>query len=112
MNCGSSSRPEAPKLSVTGLELAFVVAPDSMKGFITACWLLTVAIANWFINAPIAGLYPSMHPGDYFLLLAVAGLVVAGLFVPVSRKFNAAMAKAKSVAEAKRAAEQGNTEVV
>lgn len=83
-------------ISVTGLELAFVVAPPSMKGFITACWLLTVAIANWFINAPIASLYPSMHPGNYFSFLAVVGLVVAGLFVPVSQRFNRAMAASKS----------------
>jgi POT family proton-dependent oligopeptide transporter len=78
-------------ISVTGLELAFVVAPPSMKGFITACWLLTVFVANAFINALIADLYPAMHPGNYFLLLAGAGLVVAALFVPVSRRFRAAM---------------------
>jgi hypothetical protein len=83
-------------ISVTGLELAFVVAPPSMKGFITACWLLTVAVANWFINAPIAGLYTTMHPGNYFLLLAGVGLAVAGLFIPVSMKFNKAMAAAKA----------------
>jgi len=94
-------------ISVTGLELAFVVAPQSMKGFITACWLLTVALANWFINAPIAGLYPSMRPGDYFVLLAGAGLLVAILFVPVSRKFNAGMDKANAERET---AIEGNSE--
>jgi hypothetical protein len=52
---------------------------------------LTVFVANAFINAPIADLYPAMHPGNYFLLLAGAGLVVAALFVPVSRRFRAAM---------------------
>ncbi len=83
-------------ISVTGLELAFVVAPPSMKGFITACWLLTVAVANWFINAPIAGLYTTMHPGNYFLMLAGVGLVVAVLFIPVSMKFNKAMAASKA----------------
>ena len=77
------------------LELAFVVAPENMKGFITACWLLTVALANWFINAPIADLYPSMHPGNYFLMLAAIGLVVAFLFIPVSRRFNRAMENAR-----------------
>lgn len=96
-------------ISVTGLELAFVVAPDNMKGFITACWLLTVALANWFINAPIADLYPSMHPGNYFLMLAGVGLVVALVFLPVSRRFNRAMAAAK----AKEAASlEGNSEAV
>jgi hypothetical protein len=79
-------------ISVTGLELAFVVAPPSMKGFITGCWLLTVALANWFINAPISGIYPKMDPGHYFLMLAGFGLLVAILFVPISNRFRAAMA--------------------
>lgn len=87
-------------ISVTGLELAFVVAPPSMKSFITACWLLTVFVANAFINAPIADLYPEMHPGNYFLLLTVVGLLVAGLFIPVSRRFNRAMEAAKLEREA------------
>lgn len=95
-------------ISVTGLELAFVVAPKDMKGFITACWLLTVAIANWFINAPIADLYPEMHPGNYFLMLAGAGLAVAAVFVPVSKRFNRAMEEAK----AKEASLEGNSEAV
>ena len=85
-------------ISVTGLELAFVVAPPSMKGFITACWLFTVFVANAFINAPISDLYPAMHPGNYFLMLMIAGLLVALLFIPVSRRFVAAMA-AKEAAE-------------
>lgn len=80
-------------ISVTGLELAFVVAPQSMKGLITACWLLTVALANFFINAPIAGLYPKMNPGMYFLMLAGFGFLVAILFVPVSSRFKASMVK-------------------
>ncbi|MGL6096063.1 MAG: hypothetical protein ACRC7O_09740, partial [Fimbriiglobus sp.] len=94
-------------ISVTGLELAFVVAPANMKGFITACWLLTVFVANMFINAPIADLYPAMHPGNYFLMLAVVGLVVAGLFVPVSRRFNRSMAES---ARDREAAREANTE--
>ena len=79
-------------ISVTGLELAFVVAPQSMKGFVTGCWLVTVAIANFFINAPIAGIYPLMNPGNYFLMLAGFGLLVAVLFLPVSRRFEASSA--------------------
>ena len=97
-------------ISVTGLELAFVVAPDNMKGFITACWLSTVTVANLFINAPIADLYPAMHPGNYFAMLAGIGLLVAVLFVPVSRQFNRAMAAA---AEKEREASlEANSEVV
>ena len=79
-------------ISITGLELAFVVAPPSTKGFITACWLLTVALADWFINAPITGLYPAMNPGNYFLMLAGFGVLVALLFIPVSNRFRAATA--------------------
>jgi dipeptide/tripeptide permease len=97
-------------ISVTGLELAFVVAPQSMKGFITACWLFTVFVANAFINAPIAGLYPAMHPGQYFLMLAVAGLIVAALFVPVSRRFNRAMEE-KARKEREAALASGTTTV-
>ena len=98
-------------ISVTGLELAFVVAPENMKGFITACWLLTVALANWFINAPIADLYPAMHPGNYFLMLAGIGLVVAFLFIPVSRRFNRAMAASKLKAN-EAASVEGNSGAV
>src|SRR5262249_46648461 len=39
-------------ISVTGLELAFVAAPRSMKSFVTGMWLATVGLANLFINAP------------------------------------------------------------
>jgi dipeptide/tripeptide permease len=51
-------------ISVTGLELAFTAAPKSMKSFITACWLLTVGIANLVINAPFTRLYPSAGAGE------------------------------------------------
>lgn len=101
-------------ISVTGLELAFVVAPQNMKGFVTGCWLLTVAIANWFINAPIAGLYPAMHPGMYFLMLAGVGLLVAVLFVPVSSRFNAVGQTSPSthVPGDQPGSQEGNTETV
>ena len=88
-----------------------MVAPENMKGFITACWLLTVALANWFINAPIADLYPAMHPGNYFLMLAGIGLVVAFLFIPVSRRFNRAMAASKLKAN-EAASVEGNSGAV
>ncbi|WP_020469073.1 POT-type proton-dependent oligopeptide transporter [Zavarzinella formosa] len=75
-------------ISVTGLELAFVVAPKSMKGLVTACWLLTVALANLLINAPITQLYPLMEPGVYFAMLAGAACVVTCLFFLVAMRFN------------------------
>jgi POT family proton-dependent oligopeptide transporter len=65
-------------ISVTGLELAFVIAPQSMKGFVTALWLLMVWAGNLFVNAPVTRLYPKMDPATYFGLIA-GGTVLAGL---------------------------------
>jgi dipeptide/tripeptide permease len=98
-------------ISVTGLELAFVAAPQSMKSFVTACWLAVVFLANLLINAPITRLYPKMEPATYFLMLAGAMAVVLVIFVPVAKQFNRAMAAAKEKEEAAKAAE-GNTEAV
>ncbi len=98
-------------ISVTGLELAFVAAPPTMKSFVTACWLVTVALANFLINAPITRLYPNMHPGQYFAMLATAMGVVTLIFIPVSAKFNRGMADAEAAAAAKEEdAREGNTE--
>jgi POT family proton-dependent oligopeptide transporter len=97
-------------ISVTGLELAFVAAPPTMKSFVTACWLVTVGMANLFINAPITRLYPKMEPGVYFLMLAGALVVVTVLFVPLAARFNRGMAAA-AAAEANRIKE-GDTETV
>jgi len=80
-------------ISVTGLELAFVAAPQSMKSFVTACWLAVVFLANLLINAPITRLYPLMEPGVYFAMLGAAMGVVVIVFVPVAAKFNRAMAE-------------------
>jgi POT family proton-dependent oligopeptide transporter len=87
-------------ISVTGLELAFAAAPKNMKGFITACWLLTVGIANLAINAPVTRLYPSDEPGvhfptatSYFGVLTITMLIVSAAFVFVAKKFNRSMAE-------------------
>ena len=109
-------------ISVTGLELAFTAAPQSMKGFITSLWLLMVGLANLFINTPVSRLYPDsarldslgavagstmigMEAGDrsslqfetpagYFGMLTVASLVVTVAFVFVARNFNRNQLKA------------------
>ena len=86
-------------ISVTGLELAFVVAPPSMKSFVTACWLLTVFIANMFLNTPLANLYPKMHPKWYFLLMAGLGVGVTVVFLFVARRFDRAMAENAALAK-------------
>lgn len=81
-------------ISVTGLELAYTAAPKSMTGFVTACWLLTVALANWLINAPVTRLYTWMQPTAYFTMLALTLVVVAVAFVFVARGFNRESPKA------------------
>jgi dipeptide/tripeptide permease len=75
-------------ISVTGLELAYTAAPKAMSGFVTGCWLLTVGMANLFINAYLTRLYTVMQPAIYFTLLTVLMLVVSFAFVIVARRFN------------------------
>jgi dipeptide/tripeptide permease len=84
-------------ISVTGLELAFVSAPQAMKGLITAVWLAFVGVGNLVINAPVTLLYPFMEPFQYFGMLALAMLCVAAIFVPVAKRFNAAMDAEKAI---------------
>jgi POT family proton-dependent oligopeptide transporter len=80
-------------ISVTGLELAFVVAPASMKSFVTAMWLLTVGIANLFINAPLGRLYAYMPPGEYFAILTGIMIAVMIAFFFVAQQFTTAAKK-------------------
>ncbi len=86
-------------ISVTGLELAFVAAPPSMKGFVTAMFLSTVFLANIAINAPITKLlWPIMDPSAYFAMFGAAMLIVTVILVPVSRRFDQMMASRPKVA--------------
>ncbi|MFO0863940.1 MAG: hypothetical protein U0744_04685 [Gemmataceae bacterium] len=86
-------------ISVTGLELAFVAAPKNMKSFVTSLWLLTVALANLLLNAPLSQFYPKMHPGNYFAMLAGMMAAVIVIFYFVARRFNRAVGKAQKQAE-------------
>jgi solute carrier family 15 (oligopeptide transporter), member 1 len=95
-------------ISVTGLELAFVAAPPSMKSFVTGLWLATVGLANLVINAPITRLYPYMQPGVYYAMLGVAMGVVVVAFIPIAAKFNRGMVAPASDAQIK----EGDTETV
>ncbi len=96
-------------ISVTGLELAFVAAPPTMKSFVTACWLAVVFLANLLINAPITRLYPVMTPGVYFAMLGAAMILVIVAFLPVAARFNRMMAdQAAATGEIK----EGDTEAV
>lgn len=67
----------------TGLELAYSMAPKDMKGFVTACFLLTNTLGN-FVNTWLSSLYGGsltdspdtrgpLAPGDFF---ALATLIV------------------------------------
>jgi solute carrier family 15 (oligopeptide transporter), member 1 len=80
-------------ISVTGLELAFVAAPKSMKSFVTACWLAVVFLANFLINAPVTQLYATMQPMHYFGMLGIAMALVMTIFVPIASRFNKMMAQ-------------------
>jgi solute carrier family 15 (oligopeptide transporter), member 1 len=75
-------------ISVTGLELAYTAAPKSMTGFVTACWLVTVSLANLIINAPVTRMYTKMQPMAYFGMLAAGMLLAAIAFVFVAQRFN------------------------
>ncbi len=84
----------------TMLELAYTAAPKSMKGFVTACFLMTSALGN-FVNVgwarqyggslvdPISERGPLM-PGPFFAI--TAGIVVAAAlaFIFIGKRFERA----------------------
>ncbi|HMP01889.1 MAG TPA: MFS transporter [Gemmatales bacterium] len=81
----------------TGLELAFAAAPAHMKGFVTACFLLTNTIGN-LIHSQLGQLYsptlvpdPSkfqLTPTTFFTMTMVITLVASVAFYFVGRRFN------------------------
>jgi POT family proton-dependent oligopeptide transporter len=85
-------------ISITGLELAFVAAPESMKSFVTACWLCVVFLANLLINAPVTRLYTQMSPEIYFAMLAGAMAAVLLIYMPIAKRFDQMMARNESAA--------------
>ncbi len=86
-------------ISVTGLELAFVAAPNNMKSFVTSLWLLTVFLANLVLNVPLTRMYPYMHPGTYFAMLTVMMGVVTLIFFFVAQRFNRLVAAQAAIAQ-------------
>jgi POT family proton-dependent oligopeptide transporter len=78
----------------TMLDLSYAYAPARMKGFITACFLVTNALGN-LINSQYAKLYnTSLAPETFFFIDAgmCGGAAVAFFFV--ARQFNRANAAA------------------
>lgn len=85
-------------ISPVGLELAFVAAPKSMKGFITACFLLTNFFGN-LINGVVTPFYNKevegvrlMTPTQYFSIQAAVALVAVVAFYFVAKPFNRRLA--------------------
>ena len=52
----------------TGLELAFSAAPDSMKGFVTACSLLTNTLGNLVNSLWVRHFSAELNPDHAYLL--------------------------------------------
>jgi POT family proton-dependent oligopeptide transporter len=88
----------------TMLELAYAAAPKSMKGFITACFLLTNTLGN-FLNMGWTPLYGGslsdamdkrgpLLPGQFFGITGLVVLAAAIAFVYIGRQFERTQAEA------------------
>jgi dipeptide/tripeptide permease len=82
----------------TGLELAYTAAPKNMKGFVTACFLVTNTLGN-FIDSFFSPLYGGslkdapeqrgpLAPAPFFTISASIALVAGFAWIFVGRKFN------------------------
>jgi POT family proton-dependent oligopeptide transporter len=72
----------------TGLELSYTAAPANMKGFITACFLVTNSLGN-IINSRLSPLYKKVIPeGPFFALTAAIVVAAAIAFYFVGKRFN------------------------
>jgi dipeptide/tripeptide permease len=88
----------------TMLDLSYAAAPKSMKGYVTACFLLTNTLAN-FLNIlwmpfyggslpdPVSKRGP-VPPGTFFGVTAIITLVAAVVFIYVGRQFERSRAEA------------------
>jgi dipeptide/tripeptide permease len=81
-------------LYATMLEVAYAAAPKSMKGFVSACFLVTIALGN-LVNMGWTMAYGTyFSPGTFFTI--TAGLVVAAAiaFIFVGKQFERSQAEA------------------
>jgi POT family proton-dependent oligopeptide transporter len=82
-------------LYATMLEIAYTAAPKSMKGFVTACFLLTNTLGN-FLNMAWMPLYgKTIAPGPFFAVTAGCVLLAAFAFLFVGRQFERSQAEAE-----------------
>jgi POT family proton-dependent oligopeptide transporter len=81
----------------TMLEIAYTAAPKSMKGFVTACFLVTNTVGNFLnmlwmpmyggsLRDPLADRGPLM-PGQFFGITAAVVFAAAIMFVAIGKKF-------------------------
>lgn len=72
----------------TMLDLSYAYAPTRMKGFITACFLVTNTLGN-FINREYGKLYNTrLSPEQFFTIDAIVGVTAAIVFFFVALRFN------------------------
>jgi POT family proton-dependent oligopeptide transporter len=85
----------------TALELSYAAAPESMKGMVTACFLVTIMLGN-FVNAFWSGMYGGslndptrgpLQPGEFFGITALAVVAVSFVFHFVGKRFERGMAQ-------------------
>ncbi len=88
----------------TMLELAYTAAPKSMKGFVTACFLLTNTLGN-FLNMGWTQMYGGsltveaakrgpLLPGPFFGITALVVVAAAVAFIFVGKRFERGQAEA------------------
>jgi POT family proton-dependent oligopeptide transporter len=81
----------------TMLEIAYAAAPKSMKGMVTACFLLTNTLANW-INMVWTPMYGGsltdeaakrgpLLPGQFYGITALVTLAAGVAFIFIGRQF-------------------------
>src|SRR5262249_27772756 len=90
-------------VSTVGLELAFTAAPNTMKSFVTACFLLTGFFGN-LVTIPVSQYYGDMGPGPFFAVMAATMIALAVGIIPVGRAFNRSRQAALSEEQARLAA--------
>jgi dipeptide/tripeptide permease len=91
----------------TMLELSYAAAPKSMKGYVTACFLLTNTLAN-FINLIWTPMYGGalddpvqkrgpLLPGQFFAITAAVTIAAAIAFIFIGRKFQQGVEATKAM---------------